>query len=159
MTTIDLLAEPRDDVYRALLAFMRNRAGSFSLVWRAEGQYTEQAEGIRDRLAPYLLRTEWTSEWPGTELLDSRATVRHYATVPEAMQLLGEASGLYAWQDPERPEDLAFHRPDGQLLLGSVAHESDAWVEPATVSYEELCAAIPELSVRCDTSEGSPPDV
>ena len=146
--SIDLMEEPRGEVYRALVAFFQRRARSFSLVWREDMEADAAAQGIRDQLAPYLLRTEWTAEWPGTVLMESRATVRHFAATLEAMRLLADAPGLYAWQHPDRPEDLAFYGDDGQLLLGSIAHEGDAWLEPGAVRLEELAAAVPGLVTR-----------
>ena len=42
--------------------------------------------------------------------------------------LLAQARGLYGFQAPRLPEDLAVYRADGSVLLGSVAHEHMAWM-------------------------------
>jgi len=158
VATLDLAHEPRGADYRALLEFLRGRAESFSLVWRNGGHYAASADVVRGRLTPHLLRTEGTSEWPGTQLLGGIATVRHYRTALEAVALLTEAGQLYAWQSDALPEDLAFYRADGQVLFASIGHERDAWFELAAVSEAEVRAGLPMLQFHVTEAPPLRPD-
>jgi hypothetical protein len=42
--------------------------------------------------------------------------------------LVTQSKGLYDFQAPKLPEDLAVYRTDGSVLLGSVAHEHMGWM-------------------------------
>lgn len=42
--------------------------------------------------------------------------------------LIAQSKGLYDFQAPKLPEDLAVYRSDGSVLLGSVAHEHLGWM-------------------------------
>ena len=148
MATLDLVNEPRGADYRSLLHFLRARATTFSLVWRSDGGYKPSADVVRGRLAPALIRTEGTSEWPGTLYAGGLATVRHYRTTAAAIAILAEAGTLYAWFEAERPEDLAFYDAAGQVLFGSIAHEGDSWFELARVSEAEVRAGLPAFEFR-----------
>ena len=156
MTVLDILAAPSAAEYRALLAFLAERAASFSLVWRSDGNYEPSADIIRGRLTPYLLRTEGTARWPGTQYFGGLATVRHYATTPAAIAVLAEPGDLYAWRSLDRPEDLAFYDSTGAVLFGSIAHEQDSWFELGTLSEVEVRAALPSLRLRRRASPASP---
>jgi hypothetical protein len=53
--------------------------------------------------------------------------------------------GLYEWQQPERPEDLALLRRDGTPLLGSSAHERDGFLVLDEDELERLSLTLPWL--------------
>jgi hypothetical protein len=59
------------------------------------------------------------------------------------LAVLGEAPGLYAWQAPERPEDLAFYDAEGAVWLGSIAHERAAFFGPAAPPLDVLRTWLP----------------
>lgn len=145
---IDILREPRGTEYRALLSLVASKATSFSLVWQHQFEFAPAAEILRERLSPYLLRTEDVSEWPGTKLFTTMAMIRFYATAGPAMSILAEAGSLYAWEAPERPEDLAFYGPGDEVLFGSIAHEADSWFEEGAFTAEEVRAAVPAIEIR-----------
>ena len=158
MVQIDVVREPRGTEYRALLSLIASKATSFSLVWQHEFEFGPAAEILRKRLAPYLLRTEGVSEWPGTKLLTTMATIRFYATTKAAMSILAEAGSLYAWEAPERPEDLAFYGPRDEVLFGSIAHEADSWFGEGAFTTEEVRAAVPALMLRVTGEQASAAD-
>lgn len=148
VATLDLVNEPRGADYRSLLQFLRARATTFSLVWRSDGEYERSADIVRARLAPELVRTEGTAEWPGTVYAGGLATVCHYRATAAAIAVLAEAGALYAWRPTARPEDLAFYDTAGQVLFGSIAHEGDSWFELARVSEAEIRAGLPGIEFR-----------
>lgn len=51
------------------------------------------------------------------------------------------ADGLFDWCGPERPEDLWFETSEGDVLLGSIAHEEDAFMTLNDVEHEALRAS------------------
>jgi hypothetical protein len=101
-------------------------------------------------MSTYLDRSERANAWPGTTLLPSNgvedATVWRYrwsaGLVDTTLQF---SRGLYQWHEPELPEDLALLRNPGDVWLGSVAHEGDAWLELTETEHASLVASIPEI--------------
>jgi hypothetical protein len=69
-----------------------------------------------------------------------------YRLTSESSDLLKDAAtGLYAWQEPDLPEDLHLLRADGTTWLGSVAHHRDGWLEVDGEEYRQVMESIPEL--------------
>jgi hypothetical protein len=104
---LTVVEEPTNDTYRALLDFAAGIGSSFSLVWREQSKFDESAREVATLLKPDLVAESITDEWPGTRLLGHRATVRTYKLSENALAVLKRAHGLYDWQEPSRPEDLA----------------------------------------------------
>ena len=143
--TLDILREPSGAAYAALLSLAAERCTTFSLVWPDRLAGSVGADTVAVSLSPYLVREARVMQWPGTQLLDDTARVRHYALSPDSLHVLRSAPGLYAWQGPGRPEDLAFYTVDGTVWLGSVAHEADAWFTAAAMAADDLPARLPLL--------------
>lgn len=59
--------------------------------------------------------------------------------------LADAATSLYAWRQPELPEDLAFLRADGSVVLATIAHERDAFMELAPHEAARASDAVPWL--------------
>jgi hypothetical protein len=146
--TFDIITEPVGKTYRALLVFAANFTGSFTLVWRHQLSFDASAAALEGVLRPFLIRETETSEWPGTTLIGHSAILRTYRISADSAQALATANGLYAWQSPALPEDLAFYGPDGRCWLGSIAHERDAFVVLDANNLAALRAAVPELELR-----------
>jgi hypothetical protein len=146
----DILSEPTGDVYVSLLAFAEDHSVSFSLAWRQQLTFDATAEAIEAELSPFLIHEVESSEWPGTQLLGHLAVVRRYRVSPKCTRVLGGAGGLYAWQSPKRPEDLAFYAADGHCWLGTIAHEKDAFVVLDASALTDLRAAVPGLRISHD---------
>jgi len=142
---LDITEEPRGETYEQLVELAERRCGSFSVVWRDQLDFTEEASVLDQALSPYLIREVVSAEWPGTRLLSSKARVCYFRLVPQSAAILRAAHSLYAWLAPNRPEDLAFYTPEGHCLLGSIAHESDAWVDSTVMSAGELRSEVPGL--------------
>jgi len=67
-------------------------------------------------------------------------------TEPVLAEIIAASDGLYGWQQPVLPEDLALLRHDGTAVLGSVAHEHDAYLEMTDNEYERLVEQVPEIT-------------
>ena len=117
-------------------------------MWRDQLEFNESANKLETALQPFLIREEYTDEWPGTKLLRSKAKVRHYRLTDESLPILAEAPSLYAWLAPNLPEDLAFYATDGRCWLLSSAHEKDSAFVDDSVSIKELQASVPGLDLK-----------
>jgi hypothetical protein len=148
MTRFDLLREPTPDAFRRLLSILSEESYSFSLVIQPDLGLTASANALLVSLRPHLLRIDRTSSWPGTELLDGVAEVRHYRVESEAVEALLRASPLlYRWRQPRLPEDLALYDMNGRVMLGSTAHERDGWIE-VPEALEEVVKSIVGLALH-----------
>jgi hypothetical protein len=143
------VAEPTGEVYRGLLETATSQCSIALLVTSSQAPLSATCAGILDRLKPHLIASEQVSKWPGTELLSigSTATLWSYKYSKQVASILLRASSrLYAWTEPELPEDLALLRAHGNVWLGSVGHESDAWLELTDAERDELAQRIPGLN-------------
>lgn len=145
---IRLITEPRDETYKALLSFAVSRCESFSLIWRYRLSSKNVTDNILNSLGPFLVTEEETREWPGTQLLKAKATIRHYQCTPEVLPILYSINGLYQWLHPKYPEDLVFYLKNGESWLTSISHERESWISDTSLTAEELLRAIPTLRIQ-----------
>jgi hypothetical protein len=134
--------EPAAATYLALIRFAAAQASTFSLTWRHQLDFDANAKQVEDALRLTLIRQETTATWPGTELIGHAAVVRFYKLSPAAQLVLDDASRLYAWLAPARPEDLAFYTQTGRWWLASIAHEQQSFIDPDGVDVLGLLAAV-----------------
>jgi hypothetical protein len=147
MSRLVSIVEPSGDVYRALLAFAEQTGSLFSLVWRAQFDFSEPAYAVDQALASELVSSTSTDSWPGTRLLGHQATVNLYKLSPSALTVLASPGRLFGWTVPDYPEDLAFYAAPGRPWLGSIAHEQDAFVYPDQIDVPTLLTAVPGLAL------------
>jgi hypothetical protein len=141
-----LRREPRGGEYRTLVAALGWMATHALVVVRDETWLGAGGEKLVDDLAAAGATPERADRWPGTALVGANATVLRAALDARVRHLLTEAvEGLYDWQQPDRPEDLAFLRRDGTALLGSVAHEADAFLVLDDDELARLSLTLPWL--------------
>ena len=121
--------EPRGSAYRQLVTLGEARCTHFLLVVRPRMGLAEKGRDILYLLRPYL-EAQWNaSKWPGTELVGHQARVLRFRFAIASARILRDAvGGLYEWQHPFLPEDLAFLRDDGRTFLGSIAHEREGFL-------------------------------
>lgn len=145
--TLNIVSEPAGEVYVAILRLASEVCASFSLVWQEQLSFNSTAQVIQDALKPSFVREERTDQWPGTKLMNHCATVRYYEVSSESIRVLQSASHLYSWLSPDRPEDLALYMADGELWLGSIAHERDGWFADLPGLQTMLQKRIPSLKI------------
>lgn len=98
------------------------------------------------RLAPFLREKVSSSEWPGTRLLNQRASVFCYNFGVECAQVLKEATNsLYAWQQPDLPEDLCLLFTDGDPWLVTISHERDSYLSLTEEEKAHLLNVAPDF--------------
>jgi hypothetical protein len=141
-----LAREPRGAEYRSLVAALAWIATHALVVVRDDLWLDAGGEKLIDDLTAAGATPERADRWPGTALAGTTATVLRAALDPRVRHLLSEAvEGLYDWQQPDRPEDLAFLRRDGTALLGSIAHEGDGFLVLDEDELARLSLTLPWL--------------
>ena len=145
--TFDVIQEPRGDVLQKLIRNLAQRASSVLMVVRDDPALSEAGRGLLARLQPELVEQKRRSSWPGTILSTSEATVFRFTPSRAVLDELERASdGLYGWQQPALPEDLALLRDDGTEILASICHENDAYLEITDEEFQVLTMAVPALA-------------
>jgi hypothetical protein len=134
--TYDLVDEPIGDDYRALLLCARSQCDTAVLsVDTGRGLDPSGAEVV-DRLSPQL-RSESRS---------GEVRLLRYELSQACVDVLGEAPGLFAWQQPALPENLCLLRHDGSPWIVSIAAERIGYVEFTPFEKLLLGRAAPGLA-------------
>lgn len=141
-------SEPRGPAFEALLNYCASMAGHCCLVDKfprskngrdARARFFESAK-------PHLIGVDDVDRWPGSGLLKGTVPLWNYRLEAGLLGLLlSRSKGLYDFQAPRLPEDMAVYRPDGSLLLGSVAHEHMAWMNLTADEKEDRRLGLVEL--------------
>jgi len=146
--TIDI--EPQDDVYRGLLSLGSAKCSMATLVLRDQHRSSNQTR-ILHLLDPFLREVRFVEEWPGTQLIGHKAELREYLVTSKLVEVLSNvADRLYAWQEPDHPEDLCLFRSSGQVWLASISHEQDAYLLITNEEVVELREKVPLLRLSRD---------
>jgi len=125
----NMIMEPRGKVLRQLIHALGRYSSSVQMVLQEDNGLGEVGDALLARLEPYLLEQRRQSHWLGTSLVNSHATVYLFAAADSVFgELLAVSDGLYDWQQPYLPEDLALLREDGSEILCSICHEHDAYL-------------------------------
>jgi hypothetical protein len=147
-TTFTFSREPRDDLYGRLLEAALTQAKTLGLIVQKRRTYPSSAIEVLDRLSPYLIEKRNVTEWPGTRLVpgyvEELRIYRYDSAVKHFLEFV--ADGLFDWQNPDLPDDLHFLRSDESTWLGSIAHESDAWLELTSAEHAQLGEIAPQLT-------------
>lgn len=107
----------------------------------------ESARRALERLSSHKLSEEKLSAWPGTRLAGGSGLVMRYRYDSAVADALGElADGLFDWCAPALPEDLFLTRPSGDVWLGTIAHEKDAYLSLTEHEYAALVREVPEVA-------------
>lgn len=142
MVTVNICSECSGLAYYSLLNFVSDKANCFYLV-NSFG-LSETDCPFLSLAKPYLLRQQRQSEWPGTILggQGEGVNVMYYTVTPGSINLVHSATtSLYTWlkySNPPLPEDLGFIRPNQKVVLASVSHEQDAWLELEDDEFESF---------------------
>lgn len=138
MEDYDLIGNLDGFTYQQLLNWALEECESFSLVTR-NGTETDQEKEINKKLQPFLIEEIKTNEWPGTKVFGPpEHALRFYKLDRNSIKILSEASSVYSWLSPDRPEDLAFYKNNKYLWFGSVAHENMAFFHKPSFNKGEV---------------------
>jgi hypothetical protein len=142
-----LVEEPKNELYRQLLASAEQEASLAYLILRPNIAVNNTAEAVIDQLKPYEISRQEVSEWPGTRLMyGARALRFEYIVSHELITTLATvANGIYDWVLPNLPEDLGFLRSDHSTWFATIAHERDAYFELTAAEMDQIITRIPAL--------------
>lgn len=124
---LEIAIEPSGTAYRALISLALQDCATGGLITRPTLGRTGSAAKLLADLSPWILEETSVREWPGTRLTDGVATLHRFEAVPEVEPILARVERLYAWLQPDYPEDLSFYNADGTVWLGSCSHEGFAY--------------------------------
>lgn len=146
---IDIVGEPTGAVYHALVSYALEQCEEFLLITQNQLSVEESAKAILKALKPWQSERVEASTWPGTELLNSKASVYYFRCHPDVASILTTAvNGLYGWQQPQCPEDLCFLKPGRRPWLVSIAHERDAYFDCDQSFLTEIQSQVPNLKLH-----------
>ncbi len=138
--------EPNGISYQKLLDFAIGECQIVLLVLQPTLPLAPTGEKALERLSPFLREEISSSEWPGTKLLNQKARLFYYSFSAESATILKEITdSLYAWQQPDLPEDLCLLRADGNSWLVTISHERDSYLSITEEEKVRLLNTIPEV--------------
>ena len=145
MIEMTIYKEPRGDAYEALLRALLPFSRRFSLTVQADMgvECSEGCVALLARLSALGAEQVQRSDWPGTALGSRTAAVWTCDISEESLDELLVVDGLYEWIMPDYPEDLAFYRQNGSVVLGSIAHEQEGFLELSKEELEALARSWP----------------
>lgn len=145
----ELVQELANDLLGRMFQWALDVASTVGLVVHSDRvRLGPRALALFERMDPYLVSKTAVTEWPGTRLIGERkAILRTYRfTNAAADSLVAAAERLYAWVNPDLPEDLHLLRRDGSLVLGSITQEHEAWMDLTDEEYASLVSQAPEMA-------------
>ena len=129
-TKYRILTEPVGHAYKEAIDTIAPLAASLSFSQQKGLVFNSKCTAFLEKIRDDLVEVSEQSEWPGTRLLNTTAPVCRYRLSPTLTAIVKDSvGGLYDWAYPDFPEDLAFYRADGSVLLGSCSHERFAFLE------------------------------
>jgi hypothetical protein len=141
--------QPLGIAYQQLIDFCVKRCPWCTFALQNPQQFEKSCYQYLDSLKENLIEVVDQMEWPGTRLTRSAARVHWYRVTPElAVELKARVSGIYAWELPNLPEDLAFYWPDGGALLGTSSHERFAFTNLSNAEAGDFAREVPALRLN-----------
>lgn len=134
------------DAYQSFIEAACKKSAKFHLVIRKEVAVAQSAKAILKKLEPSLIQKVEKSEWASTILDGETAYVYYYHTDDVAKEVLQQAvSSLYAWQQPNFPEDLSFFRDNGADWLATSSREQNCHLTLEPQEAKELLDKVATL--------------
>lgn len=139
--------------YHELMLALPSIAHSCSFVVRDELVIDQEGIGFIERIGPWLMATARVSEWPGTKLLGQLADLYTYRLDTNlSSELLHAATRFGDWRAPSLPEDPAFYRADGTMIMASIVHEKDVYFELTADEHRAITASAPNAGLVAERS-------
>lgn len=156
--TFQVVREPRGSQLSSLLRFAAQESTYLAFVLRNDLGLESEGQQLIERMRMLLAGEHRVSSWPGTILHGETALFMKFTPASEALELIMPIpGGLYDWKQPRLPEDICFLRADGSVVLATIAHESDAYMELTDLEWRALLQVDPALDacLRLEDREGS----
>ena len=119
------------EAYDSFIEYMLSNSEYFSFVYFGYGLNPKMKAGMREistDLKGYKVHSQKTLNMPGMISLDTDNTYKMtiYRSDPNVHKILTKENGIFEWDYPKRPMDLAFFR-NGYAWFVSVSHEGYAY--------------------------------
>jgi hypothetical protein len=138
--------DPAGSSYAELIEFCAKRCPKFSLAIQRPRQFSALCHEFLDTLNDNLIEVRKQTEWPGTKLTRSQASIHWYRVNGSLIERIKKATtSLYAWSAPDLPEDPAFYCLDECALLGTSSHERFAFVNLDDNDYGAFRKEVPDV--------------
>jgi hypothetical protein len=145
-----LEGNPTGTQYGALIDFCSKRSTKVSLIQPSVG--TDESARILNQLEPYLTESALVQEWPGTRTRGLPRRILTYQVNEKSASIIkNSVTNLFEWCSPPMPEDVAFYRQDGSVLLATVGHESIGHLFITDEEMLELNKANPKVQLTIGT--------
>ena len=155
-SSYSFLTEPKDDLYRDLLALSLKECAYFQLVLRFDWSLNINGKKALESLSPFLKGKLTVSEWPGTILHGQTAQLLRFILNKRSVQVLGElTSSLYSWVYPDLPEDLSLIREDDLPWLVTISHDTDSYLYLSEEEFHSLTRENPRFRIVLKQDEAS----
>lgn len=143
-------SEPKGILYKNLIDYALKECSFFQFVNKSrKGDLSSKAEEVLEKLSLFLLEIIEADEWPGTKIFEGKAKIHRYIFNYASAKVLKElAGGLYDWQSPDYPDDLAFIRADDSPWLVNIAHEEDSYLCLSKIELQRVQRHLAELADR-----------
>jgi hypothetical protein len=145
--TLNLIRGLNGRVFEQFLASMADKAKMGFLVSLTTSP-SPAKEQLLAELGPHSLKTKETHEWPGVRVPASLPpALLHSFSFSDSTALLlyKHCPELFGWQDRGLPCDLHLRDGNGNVLMGSITAENDAWLELSTSDWAGVVGRWPEL--------------
>ena len=149
---IDIINEPKEEVYFSLLENALSYCSLFSLIIR-NSEKNNSISMLLQNLNKYLIKKSYESEWPGTKLLfGHKAELFQYDFNLRSYGIIKDVTNrLFGWYEPILPEDLClYHRDDNEPWLVTISHENDGYFIPRENEIVNLCEKVKGLKKCLD---------
>jgi hypothetical protein len=148
--TYNLISPTEGPYYRRLLDELGKLAAYCSLTVRDFDRSNHTILSFLDRVKIYEKDAASVTEWPGTRLWGNQtADLYRYKMTPDFIRILqDETSSIFSWITPNLPEDLCLYRADDSVLLATISHESDCFLNIEPDELRLLADAVPNLKIE-----------
>lgn len=131
---ISLCGDLKGEDYQTFVTFAMERSDAVMFVYHTFGyQLKSQVREIRQKLKPFRVAYRDNSKsckkgnpeikWPQTiSWTPTLIFVETYRLSPEVKEIVRSADNIFAWQYPNRPDDLSFFN-QGECWIATTAHE------------------------------------
>jgi len=148
-TSFTLLAPTYGPGYAALLRALSKLCTHCSLTVRDFDRTNGKVLSFLEKVRSYEVNRASVQEWPGTRLSgDQTADLYMYKVTDDLLDIMTrDIPSLFSWITPDLPEDPCFYRMDGRVVLGTISHDMDWFLEVSDSELSYLTDAVPDLEI------------
>lgn len=124
---LNIEAESLEKIAKDYKKFIKD-CSSFSLVLRENTELNSLGKAFINNLAPHLTIIELKNEWPGTILINEKASIYYYRLNQNSLMILNNLNSLFDLVAPSFLEDICFYLNDEPFLV-TITHEKDLYFQ------------------------------